>query len=225
MAHKALWASLLLLGFPIASLVLLRTDLLPTHWLGFPDGALAVALFMGLAVQGSPGSRLALALLAMAVCLAGLALRPQLTVGLLPVLVNLLLARLFQLTLQPGAEPLIARIARIARGEPALPPELAAYTRRLTAAWTWFFLALAANSLLLAVFASTETVILFANTLNLLFMAVFFLAENLYRLYRYRGRYRHTPLPRLLTTLVRHGWRGNGSEPAPDASSAPQTPS
>lgn len=221
MDRKALLAPLLLLGFPITSLILLRTGLLPTHWLGLPDGVLAVGLFMGLAVQGGPGMRLGLVLLAMALCLAGLALWPQLTVGLLPVLVNLLLARLFQLTLQPDAEPLIARIARIARGEPALPPELAAYTRRLTAAWMWFFLALAANSLLLAAFASTATIILFANTLNLLFMAVFFLIENLYRLYRYRGRYPHTPLPRLLATLARHGWRGDGRQ-APDA--APQTP-
>lgn len=223
MGRKALVGPLLVVAFPVASLVLLRTGLLPTQWLGFPDGALAVGLIMGLTVQSGPVARLGLAVLAMAACLAGLALQPQLTVGLLPVLVNLLLARLFQMTLQPGVEPLITRIARIARQETVLPPELVAYTRRLTAAWMWLFLALTANSLLLAGFASTATVILFANTLNLVFMAVFFLLENLYRLYRYRN-YRHTPLVRLLATLVRHGWRGAGIEPTPGAGSAPEAP-
>lgn len=223
MTRKALVAPLLLLGFPVGSLVLLRGGFLPPYWLGLPDGALAVGLLMGLAVQGSSAMRLGLAALAMAACLSGLALRPQWTVGLLPVLVNLLLARLFQMTLQPGAEPLISRIARIAREESVLPTELAAYTRRLTRAWAWFFLALAANSLLLALLASTETVILFANTLNLLFMGVFFLIENLYRLYRYRS-YRYTSLPRLLMTLARHGWHSGGSRSAPETTAASKAP-
>ena len=206
MPRKALLAPILLVGFPLLSYVLLRTGLLPTPWLGLPDGLLAVGLFMGLGIQGSATFRVGSAALAMAACAAGLALQPRFTIGLLPVLVNLLLARLFQMTLAEGAEPLISRIARIARQEPVLPPELAAYTRRLTQVWMGFFLTLAANSLLLGLFASPELILLFANTLNLVFMAIFFVVENAYRLYRYR-QYPHTPLLRLLATLARHGWR------------------
>ena len=207
MPLKFLLAPVLIGGFPLASFVMLRFGVLPAQWLGFPDGVLVVGLFMGLGTQGSPAARLVLALLAMAASLTGLAFKPQLTVGLLPVLVNLLLARLFQMTLRPGVEPLISRIARFARQEPAgLPAELAAYTRRLTWAWVVFFVVLALNSLLLAAFGSLESMLLFANTLNFLFMALFFVGENLYRRYRYRA-YSHTPLWRLLATLIRHGWR------------------
>jgi uncharacterized membrane protein len=126
------------------------------------------------------------------------------------------------MTLRPGAEPLISRIARIARQTPALPSELAAYTHRLTGTWALFFLALAANSLLLAAFASTETVLLFANTLNLLFMALFFIVENLYRLYRYRA-YPHTPFLRLMATLAQHGWRIDEAA-APPPATGPERP-
>lgn len=224
MLSRVLLAPVLIGGFPLASYALLKTGVLPTHWLGLPDGALAVGLFMGLVARGSPAIRLSLAILAMAACLAGLSLAPQMTVGLLPVLVNLLLARLFQMTLQPGAEPLISRIARTARQEPAgLPAELADYTRRLTLAWTVFFLLLALNSLLLAAFASMNTILMFANTLNVLFMAIFFVVENIYRLYRYQA-YPHTPLLRLMATLAQHGWRLPETASAPGVAAGPERP-
>jgi uncharacterized membrane protein len=214
MPPKWLLAPVLIGGFPLASYALLKSGVLPAQWLGFPDGVLAVGLFMGLGTQGSPAARLLFALLAIAACLAGLAFKPGLTAGLLPVLVNLLLARLFQMTLRPGVEPLISRIARIARQEPGgLPAELAAYTRRLTLAWVVFFLILAMNALMLAAFGSLETMLLFANTLNFVFMGLFFVGENLYRRYRYRA-YPHTPLWRLLATLARHGWRIETTSPA-----------
>lgn len=222
MPRRVLLTPVLIGGFPLVSYALLDAGLLPVQWLGFPDGVLALGLLMGLLARGSPAVRLSLALLAMAACLAGLSLSPRLTVGLLPVLVNLLLARLFQMTLQPGAEPLISRIARIARQEPAgLPDELAAYTRRLTLAWTVLFLILALNSLLLAAFADMKTVLLFANTLNVLFMAIFFVVENIYRLYRYQT-YPHTPLLRLMATLVQHGWRISESVPLPGGAPGPE---
>lgn len=222
MSPRLLLTPALLGGFPLGSYALLKTGLFPTPWLGFPDGVLALGLFMGLLARGSPAVRVSLAILAMAACLAGLSLSPQLTVGLLPVLVNLLLARLFQMTLQPGTEPLISRIARIARQEPAgLPGELAAYTRHLTGAWSVFFLILALNSLLLAAFADMQTVLLFANTLNVLFMAVFFVLENLYRRYRYQT-YPHTPLLRLMATLVQHGWQIPEAAPLPAIAPGPE---
>lgn len=50
------------------------------------------------------------------------------------------LAVFFGRTLLPGQEALITRIARVS--DPALPPGLVRYTRRLTAIWcAWFVLA------------------------------------------------------------------------------------
>lgn len=57
---------------------------------------------------------------------------------------NLLLAVVFGRTLAAGHEPLCTRFARILHG--TLPPEVEAYTRRITVAWTIFFATLAALS-------------------------------------------------------------------------------
>ncbi|RQW77181.1 MAG: hypothetical protein EHM62_08820 [Methylococcus sp.] len=196
----------LLVAFPIASFALLRSGVLPASWFGVPDLMLSAGLAAGLGLGSGQRARAWTAVLALGVGL-GFLLNPALSLTLVPAWLNLLLARMFQMTLETGSEPLILRIARIARQESgALPPELAAYTRRLTGVWAAFFLALAVNSLLLALLASPATVWLFANTLNPLFMAAFFVVENLYRWRRYRA-FRHTPLRRLMGTLIRHGWQ------------------
>jgi uncharacterized membrane protein len=57
---------------------------------------------------------------------------------------NALLAIVFGRTLAPGREPLCTRFARILH--PTLPPEVQAYTRGITLAWTIFFTALASLS-------------------------------------------------------------------------------
>ncbi len=193
-------------AFPLASYGLLKSQAVPVHWLGLPDGLLATGLFMGMGIQAGIMTRLALAVLAVAICAGGFTVRPELTMSLMPALVNLLLARLFQMTLEQGSEPLISRIARIARHNGPLPAELTIYTRRLTIAWALFFFILAVNSLLLAAFARIETVMLFANTLNMIFIGLFFVIENLYRLMRYR-HYSHTPLRHLIKTIAAHGWQ------------------
>lgn len=206
MASRPPLAVVLALGFPLVSLALLKSGLFPPVWLGLPNAVFAVGLLLGFLVEGGAIVRVAAGLLGMGLCLAGVALWPGRAVALFPVLLNLLVGRLFQATLRPGSEPLITRIARIARSESEpLADELVAYTRRLTAAWAVFFLALAVNSLLLARFVSTETVLLFANSLNYLLMALFFVGENFYRRRRYPG-YRHTTLLQLMGTLMRHGW-------------------
>ena len=208
----------LIVAFPLGSFVLLKSGLLPTPWLGLPDALLVLGLTLGLADAMSAAWKMSLTGACVGLYLAGAWFAPGLTAALAPVLVNLLLARFFQVTLEPGSEPLISRIARIARRETgALPVVLADYTRRLTAAWAFFFLMLALNSALLAAFARLETAMLFANTLNPIFMGVFFVVENLYRLYRYRA-FSHTPFFRLMATLIRHGWQV--AEPVTDASPA-----
>ena len=54
---------------------------------------------------------------------------------------NLALAMLFGRTLRAGHEPLVSSFARVLQGKP-LPPEVVRYTRRVTIAWTVFFLSL-----------------------------------------------------------------------------------
>jgi uncharacterized membrane protein len=60
---------------------------------------------------------------------------------------NLALAILFGRTLAPGHEPLVARFARIVHG--TIPPEVERYARRVTIAWTIFFVTLFVLSCLL----------------------------------------------------------------------------
>lgn len=56
---------------------------------------------------------------------------------LVPVFVLGALALFFGRTLRAGEQPLIERIALVS--DPALPPELRRYTRRLTAVWCAYF--------------------------------------------------------------------------------------
>ena len=201
MIRRTRLTALLIVAFPLASFAVLRSGVVPAGWFGLPDLMLAGGLAAGLGVGSSPKARAVTAVLALGVGL-GFLLDPALSLRLMPVWLNLLLARMFQMTMETGSEPLISRIAR----QESLPPELAAYTRRLTGVWAAFFLVLAVNSVLLALLASPATVWLFANTLYPLFMGAFFVVENLYRWHRYRA-FRHTPLPRLMRTLIQHGWR------------------
>ena len=110
---------------------------------------------------------------------------------LVPVLINLSLVTFFGSSLLPGHEPLISNLSRLQRGE--LPHELAVYTRRLTQLWTWFFAAIAIESVLLAVYAPIQVWSLFTNILNYVFIAVLFVSEYIYRILRFR-KYVHTPL-------------------------------
>jgi uncharacterized membrane protein len=210
-ARRPRIAAALALAFPVGAYLLLRLGLLPPAWLGLPDGLFTLFLALGVGLDCRPSVRLALGAAAV-LGLVALALWPARAAPFVPVPMNLLLARLFQATLRPGAEPMITRIARLARGEQGLPAELAAYTRRSTAAWAGLFLALAASSMALALFASAETAMLFANSLNFALIAFFFAAETLYRWLRYRG-YWHPPLRQVVATLIHHGWRDPGVRP------------
>ncbi len=126
-----------------------------------------------------------------------------------PVVIYLALAAWFGRTLLPGREPLISGFASIERGE--LEPVLARYTRRLTAIWTAFFLAMALLSAALALAADGETWSIFTNGVNYLLMAVLFLGEYVYRRVRY-SEFRHASLPRMIRMLVTAG-RGNRRAP------------
>ena len=208
---------LLTTAFPLAAFLSVKLGLLPAAWLGVPDVLFCGALALGLCAGGGPGARLA-AVAGLALALAVLGRWPERTVTLVPVAMNLLVAGLFQRTLRPGSEPLISRIARLARNEARLAPELAAYTRHSTMAWVALFIALAVNGLLLARFATVETAMLFANTWNLGLVALFFGAEAIYRSRRY-GHYWHPSIGQVVATLLKHGWRGHDCDVSANAES------
>jgi uncharacterized membrane protein len=92
---------------------------------------------------------------------------------------NGLLAWVFVHTLAAGATPLVVTFARIAH--PNLPPEIAAYARKVTVAWTVFFLATCAISVLLFVAAPIAAWSTFAVLLQWPSVAVFFVGEYVLR--------------------------------------------
>jgi uncharacterized membrane protein len=108
------------------------------------------------------------------------------------VAVHVLLAFVFGLTLQAGREPLVAALARRVHGG-AFTPAIAAYARKVTAAWTAYFLAMAALSLVLYAFASFALWAAFANLLTPLAIVAMFLGEYLLR-YRLHPEFERTTL-------------------------------
>ena len=98
---------------------------------------------------------------------------------------NLMMAYVFGRTLLAGREPLCTRFAHMVHG--TLTPLIARYSRRVTLAWTLFFLATAAVSTLLFAAASTVTWSTFAHYLSLPLVGAMFVAEYLCRRIVLRG--------------------------------------
>jgi uncharacterized membrane protein len=117
-----------------------------------------------------------------------------------PVAINLALCWLFGRTLRAGREPLIARFAALEQG--VLTPELAAYARRVTWAWTLLFALAALASAALALSGHRDAWSLFTNFLNYALVAALFLGEYAYRRLRFRA-YRHLPPHQLLRNVRR----------------------
>jgi len=123
-----------------------------------------------------------------------------------PVLLNVFLAWLFGHTLVRGSTPLIERLVRLLQPKDQPPgPEVVRYAGQLTRVWTCLFVGLGAMNLGLALCAtpgglleaigvrppvtvSRETWSLFANVLNYLIVAAFFLLEFTYRMRRFPDR-------------------------------------
>lgn len=85
----------------------------------------------------------------------------------------------FALTLRPGHEPLITGMARRLDG---LDAELAAYTRKVTIAWSLFFASQLAVSVTLFCFAPLVVWSFFVNILDIPLVAAMFAAEYAVRL-------------------------------------------
>lgn len=92
---------------------------------------------------------------------------------------NGLLAWVFGQTLSPGATPLIVTFAKMVH--PALPNEIEIYARKVTVAWTWFFVLTCVISVILYVAASLAAWSTFAILLQWPSVAVFFVGEYLLR--------------------------------------------
>lgn len=96
-----------------------------------------------------------------------------------PIVINFSVALFFARTLLPGQTDLITRIAR--EVHPDRSARVLRYTRRVSWAWMWFCLGMALLSAILAVYAPIEIWSLFANFLNYVLLALFFLAEVILR--------------------------------------------
>ena len=100
-----------------------------------------------------------------------------------PILINLLLALVFASTLVPGATPLITQFSHIMKGD--LDAKALRYTRQVTFAWVGFFVLMAIEAVILALYAPPFVWSLFTNLLNYLFIILFFFIEYLLRIRRF----------------------------------------
>src|SRR4029453_936912 len=120
-----------------------------------------------------------------------------------PIAIDVVLAWIFLSTLAPGREPAIARFARLERG--TLEPDLAAYTRRLTAVWGWLFIVMACVCLLLSTPSTMLAWQWWTGPGAWTCVVGLFVGERWYRKRRF-ANYAHASLARQLAIVVRH-WR------------------
>ena len=107
------------------------------------------------------------------------------------VAVHLLLAFVFGSTLAAGREPLVSALARRVHG--SLTPAMAAYSRRVTVAWTFYFVAMAVLSIVLFATAPFAAWATFANLVTPLAIVAMFVGEYLLR-YRLHPEFERTTI-------------------------------
>ena len=110
--------------------------------------------------------------------------------GLLQAMIYAALLTWFARSLAVGATPVISRFAAMVRGP--LPPEIAAYTRRVTLAWCLFFAGQILVSAGLFLFASRPAWLFFVSMGTWPLVLVMFAGEFFYRRHRLRGHRRET---------------------------------
>jgi len=120
------------------------------------------------------------------------------------------LAALFGLTLRPGQEALVTALARRVHG--SLTPGMAAYSRKVTIAWSAYFVLMATISIGLFLFAPFEAWALFANLLTPLAMVLLFVGEFLLR-YRLHPEFERATLADQMNAYSRR--RAAPADPAP----------
>ena len=154
---------------------------------------LAVAVLAGLGLQAWQGGGLAPSTLYLAQHVA----------------IHASLAVLFALTLRPGQEPLVTALARRVHG--GLTPAMEAYSRKVTLAWSLYFVLLAAVSIGLFLAAPFAVWAVFANLLTPLALVLMFVGEFLLR-YRLHPEFERATLAAAMNAYAR---RRTPPDPAP----------
>ena len=117
--------------------------------------------------------------------------------------INVFLGLGFGSTLRAGQTPLITTLAqRVHRHH--FPAAMAAYTRKVTWAWTLYFVAMALASIALYAWASFDTWALFANLLTPLTVVAMFGAEYLLR-YRLHPEFERTSVVDAIRSYLHDG--------------------
>lgn len=117
----------------------------------------------------------------------------------------------FGISLLPGHEPVLTRVALRLRGP--LPAALLLHTRRVTLAWCIFFGAQLVVSAVLFAWAPIVVWSLFVNVLNLPLVVLMFAVEYGYRVARFRG-FRHDRISDIVRFL-REVTQGAARQPDP----------
>lgn len=124
-----------------------------------------------------------------------------------PVFFSLAFLLLFSRSLRTGKIPLITRVARLAEGSLSQQAEI--YTRQLTVFWSFVFLLLVFETILLAVFAPIEIWSLFTNVLNYIAIMVIFVLEYFVRK-RVLNEWRDKSFRQFIGSLTKIRLRDNG---------------
>jgi len=170
--------------------------------LGIIEALLLCCVWFGVSADKKSTAFLYKLLAVLTVILVVWMIHPLLFIYVPAICINLLLAVFFFSTLRPGSEPAITRIARIERD--SFDDRLYTYTRGATWAWALFFAALVVEAIYLITFASIESTLLLLNFGNYVFIALFFLAENVCRRIYLRG-YTHMSVRALASRLSSRG--------------------
>jgi uncharacterized membrane protein len=127
------------------------------------------------------------------------------------VAIHAALAAMFALTLRAGQEPLVSALARRVHGGVLTPP-MEAYSRKVTIAWSAYFVAMAALSVGLFLFAPFDAWAVFANLLTPLAMVLMFVGEFLLR-YRLHPEFERATLADAMNAYSRRD--AARADPAP----------
>jgi uncharacterized membrane protein len=114
--------------------------------------------------------------------------------------VHLALGAWFGATLRPGAQPLITALARRVH---ELTPAMEQYSRRVTLAWTLYFVGIAVTSLALFALGDFAHWSLLANILTPVLTVAFFVGEYVLR-YRLHPEFERVSLQRALQAYRSH---------------------
>ncbi len=116
------------------------------------------------------------------------------------VVIHLALAALFGISLRRGSEALISSVARHVHGH--LTPDMARYSRKVTIAWVLYFVAMAALSVGLFLFAPFDAWAAFANWLTPFAVALMFGGEHLLR-YRLHPEFERVRIAQVIAAYAR----------------------